>query len=396
MPASFPVDDFRANFPSIPRLTYLNSGSYGLLANGVRDAMTGYMDGRIENGADWAGWVGELEDVRAKMARLLGTDANEIAITGSASSGLNALASAFDFRSGRNRIVVSNFEFPTSAQIWHAQERAGGEVVHVAEGSEGRIPLEHFEQAIDERTAIVAISQVCYRHGGRISDDDIRAIAKMAHQHGALLVLDSYQIVGTEIIRPRDLDVDVCIGGMLKYLLGTAGIGFMYVRGSLIPQLVPRATGWFAQADIDAMDIFASVPSETARRFEGGTPPVPSCIASSAGLSLILDTGLDAIAEQVRRVTRSALDALSEAGIPFSNPNEDARRGPLISIPSLDDVRMVENLAGKGIITSCRDGRIRAGFHAYNDEGDVARFVSALKAHRDMLGTPPGMAAARF
>lgn len=396
MPASFNVDDFRANFPSLPRLTYLNSGSYGLLAHRVREALNGYMDRRVEVGADWGGWVGTLEDVRGRMAALLAVDADEIAITGSASAGLNALASAFDFRSGRNRIVVSNFEFPTSAQIWHAQEAGGAELVHVPEGEEARLPLEHFERVIDERTAIVAISQLCYRHGGRIPDDDIRAIARMAHAHGALVVLDSYQIVGTEIIHPRELDVDVCVGGMLKYLLGTAGIGFMYVRASLISQLEPRTSGWFAQADTDAMDIFASKLSGSARRFEAGTPPVPSCVATSAGLSLVLDTGLEQIAGQVRRITRQALDALAEADILFINPAEDKARGPLISIPSVDETQLVDVLARQNIITSCRDGKVRAGFHAYNDEGDVERFVSALARRRELLGTNADGARVRY
>ncbi|PEQ13077.1 aminotransferase V [Novosphingobium sp. PC22D] len=389
MPTPFDVEAFRANFPSIPKLAYLNSGSYGLLSHGVRDAFERYMQARIAVGADWGGWIGELEALRTKMATLLSCDSDEIAITGSASSGLNSLAGALDFRGARNKVVVSNFEFPTSAQIWHAQERVGARVVHVREGREAVIPLAHFEEAIDDETAIVAISQVCYRHGGRIPDDEIRAIAAMAHRHGALLVLDTYQIVGSAPISPRELDVDVCIGGMLKYLLGTAGIGFMYVRKDLIETLVPRATGWFAQTDVDAMDIFKSDPSPTARRFEAGTPPVAPCIASSAGLSLLLDAGIEAISGQVATMTRHAMEALKEAGIPFCNPDADERRGPLVSIPSLDDNALVNRLAERDIITSCRDGKLRAGFHAYNDEGDVARFIEALQAHRDLLDLVP-------
>jgi|TARA_R100000501_G_scaffold14680_4_gene26681 selenocysteine lyase/cysteine desulfurase len=396
MSDSFDIAAFRSNFASLPRLAYLNSGSYGLLAGSVRDAFDQYMATRVEVGADWGGWVGDLESVRAKLARLLAVDADEVAITGSASSGLNSFAGALDFSGKRNKVVVSNFEFPTSAQIWHAQERAGARIVHVNESEEAVIPLERFEAAIDGDTAIVAISQVCYRHGGRIPDDDIRAIADMAHRNGALLVLDSYQIVGTTPIRPRDLNVDLCVGGMLKYLLGTAGIGFMYVRSDLIGDLVPRASGWFTQADIEAMDIFAHRPSPTARRFEGGTPPVPSCVASVAGLSLIEDIGLEVIGEQVRNVTRYTLERLRDAGLPFSNPDADERRGPLISIPSVDDEALVTALAKENVITSCRDGRLRAGFHAYNDEADADRFVAALQVSRSLLDLSRQAGPGRF
>src|SRR3546814_17231417 len=89
---------------------------------------------------------------------------------------------------------------------------------------------------------------------------------------------------------------------MFKYLLGTAGIGFLYAREELVRELVPTASGWFAQNDIGAMNIFANEPSRTASRFEAGTPPVPSCYAAAAGLGIILEYGVEAIRSEERRV----------------------------------------------------------------------------------------------
>lgn len=385
MPQSFDFAGFRANFPSLPRLTYLNSGSYGLLAMQVREAIEGYLDHREAVGADWGGWVGTLEALRSRMGELLSVSADEVAITSTASAGMNAVASALDLQA-RPRIVVSNFEFPTSAQIWHAQEQAGAEIVHVAESENGIIPCEALLEAIDERTSLVALSQVCYRNGGRIPDDDIRAITEFAHSRGALVMLDSYQIVGTAQIRPRDLGVDFCVGGMLKYLLGTAGVGFLYAAGGNTSDVIPRTTGWFAQADIHAMDIFAHHPSPTARRFEGGTPPVPSCIAALAGVELILSLGLDAIGTQIADTTSYAIAQLANNGIAIGGPAAAHRRGPLITIPARDDNGLVEALMRCDIVTSCRDGRLRAGFHAYNDRDDVDRLVQSLVQNRALIG----------
>lgn len=375
---------FRAQFASLPRLTYLNSGSYGLLAGSVRKAMEGYLAQREDVGADWGSWVGALEALRAKMAQLLSVTPDEVAITSSASAGMNALATALDLEA-RPRIVVSNFEFPTSAQIWHAQEKAGAEIVHVAESEDGLIPLEAFAAAIDERTSLVVLSQVCYRNGGRIPDADIRAICGIAHAHGALVLLDTYQIVGTTPIRPKELGVDFCVGGMLKYLLGTAGVGFLYADAATTGHVIPRTTGWFAQADIDAMDIFAHTPSPTARRFEGGTPPVPSCIASLAGVELIEATGIEAIGAQIARTTAYTLERLAESGIAIGGPAAPERRGPLLTIRSVDDNALVAALMADNIVTSCRDGRLRAGFHAYNDRDDADRLVNALVKNRELL-----------
>lgn len=385
MPLIADLPSIRARFASLPRLAYFSSGSYGLLADSVRAAFERYLDDRLASGADWDGWVGRLEQVRGQVALLFGVDTDEVAITASASAGLNALASAFDFGGSRDKIVLSNFEFPTSGQIWHAQERCGARIEHVAEAGEATIPPEAFARAIDERTAIVALSHVCYRHGGKIPDADIREIARMAHAAGAIVVLDCYQSAGSEPIDPRALGVDVCVGGMLKYLLGTAGIGYLYVRRELAGQLIPRTTGWFAQADPTAMDIFANQPSPTARRFEAGTPPVPSLYGAGAGLDLILEIGLDAIGDHVRTITRRALDRLAGEGIAVTTPNDDARRGPLIALPSSDETTLVARLAEADVMTSSRDGKIRAGFHFYNDEEDVERLIAALVRHRDLL-----------
>lgn len=391
MTAEADFSQFRAQFPTTETTVYFNSGSYGLLGNSVRAAMEAYLSDRITKGADWGAWVGLEDDVRARMARLLGASAHEVAVTASASAGINAVASSVDF-SARRKAVVSNYEFPTSAQIWHAQEKRGAEVVHVAEADDRTIPVAHFDAAIDDDTAIVALSHVCYRHGGKLSAGRIREIARIAHDRGALVILDCYQSIGTEPIDVRALGVDFCVGGMLKYLLGSAGSGFLWVRGALATAMAPSTSGWFAQADINAMDIFAHDPSPNARRFQGGTPPVPSLYAAKAGLDLILDLGVDAIEGRVRALTRLALDRLAQAGIAVATPDDDALRGPMIAIPVRGDDALVTRLIAQNIVTSSRDGNVRAGFHAYNDEADVERLVDALVrsgqcfAHHELVG----------
>ena len=92
---------------------------------------------------------------------------------------------------------------------------------------------------------------------------------------------------------------DFLVGGTLKYLLSSAGTAMLYVRQDLIEQLTPTFSGWFAQRDIDAMDIYANDPAPTARRFESGTPPVANIYAALAGVGLIQATGLERIAEHI-------------------------------------------------------------------------------------------------
>ena len=372
----------RARFPTLASKAYLNSGSYGLLSTDVEAAFRRYLDDRLELGADWGAWVGRSEGVRDGMAALLHASPDEIAVTASASAGINSLASALDFTGERNRVVVSNFEFPTSGQIWHAQERRGAEVAHVAEGPDGTIPLEHFERAIDERTRLVAIAHVCYRNGAKV---DVEGVVRLARAKGAMVLLDIFQSVGTADIDVGALDVDFAVGGMLKYLLGTAGIGFLYVKREHIAALTPTVGGWFAQADVDAMDIFANDPSPTARRFQAGTPPVPNSYAAEAGIGLIRELGADAIEARIRALTGACMDRLLEEGCKLATPRDDASRGPQVAVRSTDAPALVARLAEGDVITSDRDGNVRAMFHAYNDESDVERLIEGLKANRGLL-----------
>lgn len=370
----------RRRFPVLQRKTYLNSGSYCALADTVRDAINSYMDDRLLVGANWDVWVMKNEAVRAAMARILRASPDEIAVTASASAGINSVASALDFSTGRRKVVISDFEFPTNAQIWHAQERRGARVEHVHRAPDGYIPLENFEKAIDTDTALVAVTYVCFRNGARL---DIPGIVRLAHSRGARVLLDCYQAVGAVDIDVGTLNVDFAVGGMLKYLLGTAGLGFLYVRDELIRELTPTNSGWFAQKDIAAMDITANRPSPTARRFEAGTPAVVNCYAVEAGLKIIEEVGTAAIEARVRSLTRRCLDGLQAIGWPSVTPEQDARRGPMICVQSRDVARLFESLTAQDIVTSFRDDNLRATFHFYNSDDDVDTLVSALREHRD-------------
>jgi selenocysteine lyase/cysteine desulfurase len=376
------VADFKAlrsRFPVLERKTYLNSGSYCALADSVKDAINQYMEDRLLVGANWDAWVMKNEAVRSLMAQVLRASEDEIAITASASAGINALASAFDFTQRRNKVIISDFEFPTNAQIWHAQELRGARVAHVHRAADGYIPLQHFAELIDEETQLVAVTHVCFRNGARL---DIPGIVRLAHARGAKVLLDCYQAVGAATVDVKQLDVDFAVGGMLKYLLGTAGIGFLYVRDELIRSLVPTQTGWFAQANITAMDITANRPSPQARRFEAGTPPVVNCYAAEAGLKIILEVGTDGIEERVRYLTRLCMDRLEEIGWPSITPRQDERRGPMVCVKAREVAQLFARLTAQDIVTSFRDDNLRATFHFYNSEQDVDTLIEALLGHR--------------
>ncbi len=225
--------------------------------------------------------------------------------------------------------MISEYEFPTVGQIAHAQELRGADVVHVRPDPDGRIPVESFADAIDERTALVCCTAVSFRSGHR---HDVSAIAELAHAKGALVLADSYQAIGALEIDVRTLGADVVTGGTVKYLLGSAGLGFMWLRDSLRSGLLPTQTGWFADEDIFEMSIADYSPHATARRFDSGTPPVPSLYPGVAGMELIAEVGVPAIEVHVRSLNDRLLEGLDALGATVVTPRGDGEHGPLICV----------------------------------------------------------------
>jgi selenocysteine lyase/cysteine desulfurase len=372
----------RAEFPIFETATYLNSCSQGALSHRVRDAVEEWLSGWDANGAEWDFWVERNETFRSAIARLLHADADDVAVTTSVSQGVSALTSALPLDGERNRIVISEYEFPTVGQIAHAQELRGAEVIHVRPDADGTIPAERFAEAIDERTALVCCTTLSYRSGHR---HDVAAIAEAAHAAGAIVLADSYQACGAVELDVGALGADAVTGGTVKYLLGTAGLGFMWVRPEVRETLVPTQTGWFADEDIFAMSIADYSPHRSARRFDSGTPPVPALYAAVAGISLVEETGVPAIEAHVRALSDRLLGGLEVLGANVATPRDPARRGPLVCVRSTDAAALVSTLATERIVVSSRDDNVRIALHLYNVEADVDRLLDALARHRSLL-----------
>ncbi|MDQ4074867.1 MAG: aminotransferase class V-fold PLP-dependent enzyme, partial [Chloroflexota bacterium] len=306
---------------------------------------------------------------------------DEVAVMTSVSAGVSAVASSLDYGGKRNKIVVSDFEFPTVAQIWHAQERRGARVEHVPVAG-NTIPYEAFERAVDEETLLLSITHVSFRTGAK---QDVAALTHLAHRRGAMVLLDSYQALGTMPIDVRQLDVDFLVGGALKYLLASAGLAFLYVRGDLLPQLHPTSMGWFSQEDIFAMDIYRNQPASTARRFESGTPPIPNIYAGEAGLALIQRVGAEAIECQIRELTDHLISGAMRQGFNVVTPLKPSRRGALVTIKSNDIHTLVHRLAERSIVASSRDDNLRISPHFYNNHDDIEQVLEGLRANRELL-----------
>ncbi len=252
----------------------------------------------------------------------------------------------------------------------------------MAPEADGRILLERFADAVDERTALVCCTAISYRTGYRL---DAGEVARIAHERGALCLVDAYQAAGAVPLDVKPLGADFLTAGTVKYLLASPGLAFMYVRRDLHERLLPTQTGWFADEDVFRMDIWDYSPAGTARRFDSGTPPVPSIYAGLAGLGLVEQAGVEAVAAHVRGLVDRLLAGLDVQGARVATPRGDGEYGPLVAIQSTDPGALVVALAEDRIVTSSRDANLRVSLHLYNDAEDVDRVLEALSRSRHLL-----------
>lgn len=376
------IQKIRSRFSIFERKIYLNTCSQGALSDAVQDGLEQYIASWHEQGSPWDLWVQRYEEARAAFARFIHASPDQVAVISSASAGINSIASALDFRE-RKKVVLGEFEFPTMGHVWLAQRSRGAEV-HFVNAEGNRLPAARYERLIDRDTLIVPLTHVCFKNGFR---SEVRAITELAHQSGALVMLDDYQDCGTRPVDVKAMDLDFYVTGTLKYLLGPPGLAFLYVRRELIEGLVPYMTGWFAQKDPFAFDVRNVDLSPSARRFESGTPAIPNLYAAMPGLQLLQDAGMDNVQAHIQKLAQSLLRWAAAAGVRVKTPLDSS--GPLVILQAKDAARLVQELGKRDIVVSNRQDGLRIAFHLYNTPDDVAAVITVLEKNMDLLVSEP-------
>ena len=372
-----PRRQLRDEFPVFRHATYLNSCSLGALSLRSRARVNEYLDLWERRGAAaWYDvWWAALAELRERYARVVGAAAADVALHPSISAALAAVAESLDYR-GRPKVVVTSLDFPTIVYQWLAKAGEGVEV-EVVESPDGvHVPLERFERAVDDRTALVATSHVFFTSG---AIQDVAALAGIAHRKGALLLIDGYQAAGQLPVDVRRLDADFYCAGGLKWLLGGSGIAFLYARPGLAAALEPRTAGWFAHRDQFRFDPRELARHDDARRFEAGTPGMAAVYAQLGGLDLLDEVGPGEARRATMALTEDLIERARGAGLaPRVAAAREARSG-IVMLPSADPARDVRRLAEAGIIVDARPGHVRVSPYFYNVPDDHLELVELLK-----------------
>src|SRR5438270_615955 len=370
---------YRSEFPILERTTYLISNSLGAMPRGVYDAMKGYADTWASRGVRaWEDrWWMLAAEVGDEIGALMNAPKRSVAIHQNVTTCQAIVASCFDFAGRRNKIVYDDMNFPSVMYFWEAQRSRGARVHMVRTGDGVTVPTERLLDAIDEETLLVPISHVLFRSA---YINDAFAITEKAHKVGALVVLDTFQSLGTVPVDVQALNVDFACGGVLKWLCGGPGVAYLYVRPDLGAKLKPTFTGWTAHQspfDFEAGPVRYTDPPY---RFMNGTLHVPALEACRPGLRIITEVRVPAIREKSKRQTSKLIALAERHGWRVNTPRHPEQRGGTVSIDMPDAYEVCRELLRREILVDYRPkAGVRISPHFYNTDEELEIAIDAVE-----------------
>ena len=369
------MESVREQFPVTKNKVFLNHAAESPLPKPVADAVHKY----VEEFSNFGESSIELEDRgKSLFAKLINAKPEELAIVENTSMGLNIAANLLRYPPG-SKIVTTDMEYPSVVYPW--LRKSLPVKVHYVKNVNGKILLEDMEKAVDDNTVAVVVSHVEYFNGFR---NDLGAISEIAHEHGAYVIVDAIQSAGAVKIDVKKDDVDFLTCACYKWLLGPPGAGYLYVKRELVEKFEPPLVGWLSVKPevfetIDFWDIWSLKLSETASRFEVGTPSFISIAGIIQALKMFLDFGMENVERRILKLTDYLIETVKDLGLKLQTPEEKQYRSGIVNFKISNPKELAEKLNGKNIVVSARSHGIRVSPHFYNIEEEIDTLMEEVK-----------------
>jgi cysteine desulfurase / selenocysteine lyase len=363
-------------FPVTSNIVYMNCAAVGPLSVPAAEAMIAHAVDQREYGAlHWREWYAEYVRLREAAARLLGATPAEIAILKNTSEGLSFVAEGIRWRAGDN-VVSSDLEFPSNSTPWRNLDRRGV-ALRVVRSRGGAFAPDDVEALIDDRTRIVTISSVAF-HNGFAADLD--AIGEICARRGVLFCVDAIQSVGVLPTDVRRSKIDFLAADGHKWMCGPEGAAIFYVAKEKLEELDVIEHGW---TNIARRGKFIDCPGDLlpdSRRFEAGSRNTNGSSGLRASLDLLLEAGIETVAEYVVALATRFADRLEEIGWRVGSPRP-IRSGIVGAIPPGVEpslLRWHRLLEENGVVCAPREGMLRFSPHLFNEDAEVDKVIELL------------------
>jgi len=372
----------RAQMPAAQRWAYFDHAAMSPLPRPAADALQSWLSEAVEIGNPiWLDWVKGVESMRATAAEMIGAHADEIALVPNTTMGISLIAEGIDWKPGDNVVTLAD-EFPSNVYPWLNLANRGVETRRVPTEASGRLDIERLAEACDERTRIVTVSWVGFATGYR---HDVKRIARIAHERGALMFVDGIQGIGVFPFDVNEMNIDFLAADGHKWMLGPEGAGILYIRRENLDRLHPLGVGWHSVSPTQDYTHIELNLRPTAARYEGGSQNNAGMLALGASLRLLTELGIENIAASILDITERACERLGEIGAKIVSDRRPDHRGGeqrsgivAFELPGRDPMAVKRHAMRQQVVFGCRAGRLRISPHAYNNEEDIDRLVDAL------------------
>ncbi|MCB9756337.1 MAG: aminotransferase class V-fold PLP-dependent enzyme [Myxococcales bacterium] len=383
MTQSFAVDHelarYREDYPILAHTTYMNSNSMGAMPRQATRALQEYTSQWAQDGVEaWERWFAIMDEVSDAAAQFLGAPNGQTALNQNVAFFQASIASCLDFSGPRNKVVIESLQFPNVIYVWERYQQLGAKLELVPSDDGMTVPTERMLEAIDETTAIVPLSHGIYVSGAL---QDIKAIARRAHEVGALVMVDVYQTAGAVPIDVGEWDADIVVGGSHKWLCGGPGTCFMWMKPELRARLQPRITGWMGHERPFA---FQPAPIDYARgnrHFLGGTPSMPAYFVAREAFKNLHEVGVERIRRHNLALCQLIIDRAQAAGLTIRSPLDHERRTGFVAVDFEGSEEVSKQLIAEHVKHDWRPNcGLRLGPHFYTTDEEVERAMERIVA----------------
>ena len=375
----------RADFPWATREVFLNSAAYHPISVHSARAMEEYIGYRLAgapSGLDDVGATGrgtggaKQAAIKELFGRLINAKPTEIAFVQSTSDGESVVVAGMDMAKRGGNVVVDDLHYASAVYMYRRLERETDLEVRLVKNRDGVIDMADMERVVDGDTRLVSMALVSNINGYR---HDVKAISDLAHAHGAYVYADVIQAAGNTPIDVKAIGLDLCACSSYKWLMGSRGFGFLYVREDLQESVVkPTRYGHRQVARFDLEENHWELEPGAAQYETGNVSNVgAACVYES--LRYILNLGVENIRNHVRPLTDRLQQELPAMGYPALTPPRN--ESPIVVFRLPDPARTAADLARAGIATTVSQGdaRIRISPSVFNTDHDIDRLIAAMR-----------------
>lgn len=392
-PEQIDVARARAETPGVDKVLHFNNAGASLMPAPVVDAQIEHLRLEAENGGYEAAEMAreKVENAYSAVARLLGCHREEVALVENATVAWDMAFYGFPLREG-DRVLTSQAEYASNFIAYlQVARRTGARVEVVPNDEHGQISIEALADMIDERVKLISLTHVP-TNGGLVNP--AAEVGRIARSAGVTFLLDACQSAGQIPLDVDAIGCDILSATSRKYLRGPRGVGFLYVRRSLVERIEPPMLDVLAARWV-APDRYEVRPD--ARRFENWENNYAARVGLGVAVDYALAWGIDAIEARVRSLAETLRSQLTT--VPGVTVRDQGRRRCGIVSFTMDGheashIKQALRARRMNVLVSTKsstrldmearglDEVVRASIHYYNSEEEIVRFVEALREIR--------------